>query len=89
MQIETHALFAALTGMGVQVSFGTSVVLTPCATPTSPPSKPAVSPHCPDSPSPLRLRPQRNEFPDQHLRDQTRQARRPHRRLRHEGQSTP
>ncbi|WP_406171050.1 LLM class flavin-dependent oxidoreductase [Streptomyces sp. NBC_00996] len=29
MQIETHALFAALTGMGVQVSFGTSVVLTP------------------------------------------------------------
>ncbi|MBP0458699.1 LLM class flavin-dependent oxidoreductase [Streptomyces bomunensis] len=29
MQIETHALFAALAGMGVQVSFGTCVALTP------------------------------------------------------------
>uniref|UniRef100_A0AAU2VQT6 LLM class flavin-dependent oxidoreductase n=1 Tax=Streptomyces sp. NBC_00008 TaxID=2903610 RepID=A0AAU2VQT6_9ACTN len=29
LQIETHTLFAALTGMGIQVGFGTSVALTP------------------------------------------------------------
>ncbi|MGQ4515055.1 LLM class flavin-dependent oxidoreductase [Streptomyces sp. DW26H14] len=29
LQVETHALFAALAGMGIQASFGTSVALTP------------------------------------------------------------